>query len=104
MQPASQEGGRVSSERSGGYHSPPGARGTAVPRARVLLPSPMTEPDAAPSVASAPPPPDDAASARAVWGRWLAIGWALLFAVGALAIALGRDGIDRLLDVGRWFR
>jgi hypothetical protein len=51
-------------------------------------------------------PARDAPSASAwdAWSLWIAVGYAALLLLGALALALGWTALEDALDPSRWFR
>jgi len=64
---------------------------------------PMASPIAAPIVT---PIVTDAsrASTPSAWGLWSSVGWVVLLAAAALALATAQGALGEALDVGRWFR
>ena len=65
----------------------------------VIEPSPVP-----PLVASDPTSGTSGRAASSAWGLWSAVGWVLLLAAAALALATGTGALGEALDLGRWFR
>ena len=64
-----------------------------------MSPDTPTPPPAVPTDGPAPSP-----SSADVWRLWGAVGWGVLLAAGAVALATGNRALGDVLDVTRWFR